>query len=180
MSIQTIRGLRQSSKCNSIQLHIPAYARTNFFPKITFKMHLNRLIEIIINIILFVQLVLAKPYSWGSHHSNYDASLDPIAWSRSFVKDAIRKPRQYRTNALEHNSIDGEEKKKFPTQGFTFGGFGKRRSSRGNFGKEYAMNWLPSPSTFVHNGENNNMQKRRNRRREKLNARHRYGLVKDV
>ncbi|KAM7343664.1 uncharacterized protein ACRADG_010623 [Cochliomyia hominivorax] len=139
-------------------------------------MHLNRVIEIIFNIILIVQLSLATPYSWSSHHSNYDASLDPIVWSRSFVKDSIRRPRQYRTNALENNSLDGGEDE-FSLQGYGFGGFGKRRNSRGNFGNDFSNNWYNGPATFSHNGKYNNMNKRLNRRRKKLNARHRYGLV---
>ncbi|KAI8119181.1 hypothetical protein CVS40_9373 [Lucilia cuprina] len=121
-----------------------------------------------------MQLIHATPYSWGTHHSNYDASLDPIAWSRNFVKDTIRKPRLYRTNSLEHNSIDVADDD-FPIQ--NYGGFGKRRSSRGNFDNDISNNWYSNPHGFIHHGKYNNMQKRMNRRRQKLNARHRYGLV---
>lgn len=146
-------------------------------------MHFNRLFEVIFNTLFIVQFALATPYSWSSHHSNYDASLDPIVWSRSFVKDSIRRPRQYRTNSLDDNSLDGGEDE-FPLQGYGYGGFGKRRSSRVNFGNDYAAaanNWYNNnPSSFGYNGKfnnNNHMQKRMNRRRQKLNARHRYGLV---
>ncbi|XP_023298312.2 uncharacterized protein LOC111680823 [Lucilia cuprina] len=137
-------------------------------------MHLKRIIEIIFNTFLMMQLIHATPYSWGTHHSNYDASLDPIAWSRNFVKDTIRKPRLYRTNSLEHNSIDVADDD-FPIQ--NYGGFGKRRSSRGNFANDISNNWYSNPKVFIHHGKYNNMQKRMNRRRQKLNARHRYGLV---
>ncbi|XP_011192754.2 uncharacterized protein LOC105218708 [Zeugodacus cucurbitae] len=40
----------------------------------------------------------AAAYPWQADHEGYDASLDPVIWSRAFVKDNIRRPRQFATN----------------------------------------------------------------------------------
>lgn len=146
------------------------------------------LIEIIFEIFLFIAITTATPYSWGSYHNHYDASLDPIVWSRSFVKDSVRKPRQFKTNALLHNSLDGgaEDEIKLINQpvhtnyqqhssSSSFPGynsFGKRRSSKLNNAEFDGNSWYSSPKA-----KSNNAHKRIGRRRHKLNARHRYGLV---
>ncbi|XP_050326773.1 uncharacterized protein LOC126757156 [Bactrocera neohumeralis] len=39
----------------------------------------------------------AAAYPWQADHEGYDASLDPVIWSRAFVKDNIRRPRQFAT-----------------------------------------------------------------------------------
>uniref|UniRef100_A0A0K8VT42 Uncharacterized protein n=1 Tax=Bactrocera latifrons TaxID=174628 RepID=A0A0K8VT42_BACLA len=50
----------------------------------------------------------AAAYPWQADHEGYDASLDPVIWSRAFVKDNIRRPRQYATfpaAAGENNEV---------------------------------------------------------------------------
>ncbi|XP_020712760.1 uncharacterized protein LOC105664535 [Ceratitis capitata] len=37
----------------------------------------------------------AVAYPWQANHEGYDASLDPVIWSRAFVKDNIRRTRQF-------------------------------------------------------------------------------------
>ncbi|XP_011206751.2 uncharacterized protein LOC105228568 [Bactrocera dorsalis] len=47
-------------------------------------------------------------YPWQADHEGYDASLDPVIWSRAFVKDNIRRPRQFATfpaAAGENNEV---------------------------------------------------------------------------
>ncbi|XP_054737803.1 uncharacterized protein LOC129244215 [Anastrepha obliqua] len=46
-------------------------------------------------------------YPWQAHHEGYDASLDPVIWSRAFVKDNIRRSRQF--PALPPSTIENNE-----------------------------------------------------------------------
>ena len=115
-------------------------------------MHSKQLIDIIFCVLVFVEFTQATPYLWGSPHINYDASLDPIEWSRSFVKDAVRKPRVYQLN-----SIDGTENKLL-AQIHDYKDFNKRlHLSHGKYGA--------------------NIQKKLHRRKNRTNARNRYSLV---
>ncbi|XP_017864541.1 PREDICTED: uncharacterized protein LOC108614831 [Drosophila arizonae] len=43
-------------------------------------------------ILVLLQLGVAMPW-WHRNDAGYDASLDPVAWSRAFVQDQVRKPR---------------------------------------------------------------------------------------
>ncbi|XP_014099739.2 uncharacterized protein [Bactrocera oleae] len=45
----------------------------------------------------FNYITSAEAYPWQADHERYDASLDPVIWSRAFVKDNIRRPRQFAT-----------------------------------------------------------------------------------
>lgn len=115
-------------------------------------MHFKQLIDIICCVLVFVEFTQATPYLWGSRHINYDASLDPIEWSRNFVKDAVRKPRIY-----QFNSIDGADDKLL-AQIQDYKDFSKRlHLSHGKYGV--------------------NMHKKLNRRKNRINARNRYSLV---
>ncbi|TDG50786.1 hypothetical protein AWZ03_002775 [Drosophila navojoa] len=42
--------------------------------------------------LVLLQLGVALPW-WHRNDAGYDASLDPVAWSRAFVQDQVRKPR---------------------------------------------------------------------------------------
>ena len=60
-------------------------------------------------ICIFIVLVLlpasqAAPFSWQAHDLGYDASLDPIVWSRNFVQESVRKPRRYKDPDVSSNT----------------------------------------------------------------------------
>ncbi|XP_023179489.1 uncharacterized protein LOC111605277 [Drosophila hydei] len=42
--------------------------------------------------LMLLQLGMAMPW-WRQNDASYDASLDPVAWSRAFVQDQVRRPR---------------------------------------------------------------------------------------
>ncbi|XP_017038777.1 uncharacterized protein LOC108086386 [Drosophila ficusphila] len=43
-------------------------------------------------VFLLMGICESKPW-WPANEAGYDASLDPVAWSRSFVPDQVRKTR---------------------------------------------------------------------------------------
>lgn len=104
-----------------------------------------------------MELAQANPYLWGYHHINYDASLDPIEWSRSFVKDAIRKPRLHRQKFIIHNSLHRNEDKLL---------------SEAQDYKDFSKKLFLSHSKY-----GAKMQKKLNRRKHRMNIHHRYGFV---
>ncbi|EDX06576.1 uncharacterized protein LOC6733947 [Drosophila simulans] len=53
---------------------------------------LNCILIAIPIMLLLMDICEAKPW-WPTNEAGYDASLDPIAWSRSFVPDQVRKTR---------------------------------------------------------------------------------------
>nr|NP_001097266.1 uncharacterized protein Dmel_CG34224 [Drosophila melanogaster]ABV53761.1 uncharacterized protein Dmel_CG34224 [Drosophila melanogaster]DAA02418.1 TPA_inf: HDC05732 [Drosophila melanogaster] len=53
---------------------------------------LNCILIAIPILLLLMDICEAKPW-WPTNEAGYDASLDPIAWSRSFVPDQVRKTR---------------------------------------------------------------------------------------
>ncbi|XP_017068788.1 uncharacterized protein LOC108106328 [Drosophila eugracilis] len=54
---------------------------------------LNHILMVLpVILLLLIHICESKPW-WPSNEAGYDASLDPVAWSRSFVPDQIRKTR---------------------------------------------------------------------------------------
>ncbi|XP_075168906.1 uncharacterized protein LOC142241046 [Haematobia irritans] len=139
-------------------------------------MYLNG-IKLVTILLAITAITIAYPYSWGMHQSNYDASLDPIVWSRSFVKDSIRRPRLLRSNSVDEEDGDDEirffgRKTNFPTP--QSHRYGRRHStSMANYADFANTRYTVEPSPNNH--KFNAMRKRFNRRRlQKFNH---YGYV---
>ncbi|XP_005181877.2 uncharacterized protein LOC101887570 [Musca domestica] len=126
-------------------------------------------------VLCLVAATIAVP--WGMHQSNYDASLDPIVWSRGFVKDSIRRPRLYRSNVHDEpeempDNLQKTSKKSKALQSNSYDLHGRRAYARTN-----ADNF----NTY-YNGESslrkyNSMRRRFYRRPQKLDSRDRYDFV---
>lgn len=71
-------------------------------------------------VLLLVQASSANPHPWWGHNeANYDASLDPVAWSRAFVEDTVRKPRISRNHLSAPEQAPpelqlGQRRRQFP------------------------------------------------------------------
>lgn len=52
----------------------------------------HKLVVIAFCLLFLLDIAEARPW-WNSNAVGYDASLDPVAWSRSFVQDHVRKTR---------------------------------------------------------------------------------------
>ncbi|XP_036347662.1 uncharacterized protein LOC118757040 [Rhagoletis pomonella] len=50
---------------------------------------------VFVNVLCLNYISYGAAYPWQADHEGYDASLDPVIWSRAFVKDYIRRPRQF-------------------------------------------------------------------------------------
>ncbi|EDW72529.2 uncharacterized protein Dwil_GK20654 [Drosophila willistoni] len=53
-------------------------------------------------IVLFLWLVEARPWWPHTQDTTYDASLDPLVWSRAFVQDTVRKSRTNHHHTKPH------------------------------------------------------------------------------
>ncbi|XP_073811942.1 uncharacterized protein [Musca autumnalis] len=132
----------------------------------------------VFTLILCLVAAAAIAIPWGMHQSNYDASLDPIVWSRGFVKDSIRRPRLYRSNAAEEeeevmaedNANQTHKKSKaLPSTSYDIGRRAYARTNSETFNSYY-------------NGESsvrkyNTMRRKFYRRHQKLDSRDRYEFV---
>lgn len=71
-------------------------------------------------LLLLVQASSANPHPWWGHNeANYDASLDPVAWSRAFVEDTVRRPRISRNHHTAPEQAPpelqlGQRRRQFP------------------------------------------------------------------
>nr|XP_013118513.1 unnamed protein product [Stomoxys calcitrans] len=134
-------------------------------------------IQLLTILLAFIAIALAYPYSWGMHQNNYDASLDPIAWSRGFVKDSIRRPRLLRSNSVDNDEEDNgrrylTKKNHFAASQYRFG----RRNSASKASHADFMN--SRYAAELSPGKFSSMRKNFYRRRlQKLDARERYGLI---
>lgn len=79
------------------------------------------LLLLLLFILHLVQISSANPHPWWGHNeANYDASLDPVAWSRAFVEDTVRRPRISRNHhtAPEQAPLPelqlGQRRRQFP------------------------------------------------------------------
>lgn len=92
----------------------------------------------------------AAAYPWQADHEGYDASLDPVNWSRAFVKDNIRRPRKFaaipalpagidENNEIQLNKRFYEFQQRFIDSNHAASGILRdekhRAESLGNFGK---------------------------------------------
>lgn len=129
--------------------------------------------------IMAIVTVTATPYSWGMHQSNYDASLDPIVWSRGFVKDSIRRPRLYRSNVAEE---DGEDDMRLSLKKTNIApsasvsssiGYERRHTPKSNYADISSVRYTPERSSR----KLNTMRRKFYRRLQKPDTRDRYGFV---
>ncbi|KAH8233042.1 hypothetical protein KR026_003464 [Drosophila bipectinata] len=104
---------------------------------------------LILILILLMEICAARPW-WNTNEAGYDASLDPVAWSRSFVKEQVRKTR--------HNTI--------PTLSRT----------RLRQAPKYPYKKLAQALAGSHQKVNTRQYKKFLRRRQKMTARERYSL----
>lgn len=144
-------------------------------------------IAIFINFLVLLSFIDAIPYPWQSNDVGYDASLDPIMWSRAFAKDTIRKPRYFKAFSLLRNLVGDERVEEELNQQLNSSGqseylnvdlnddhtdergFGKRR-------RKMSSAWYMDevlPRGYRKYGSKKSISKRRH----KLNARERYGLL---
>ncbi|XP_001958709.2 uncharacterized protein LOC6495282 [Drosophila ananassae] len=104
---------------------------------------------LVLILILLMEICAARPW-WNTNEAGYDASLDPVAWSRSFVKDQVRRTR--------HNTL--------PTE------------SRSNHRQapKYRYKKLAKVLAGSHQKVSTRHHKKFLRRRQKMTARERYSL----
>ncbi|XP_041448062.1 uncharacterized protein LOC111078981 [Drosophila obscura] len=58
---------------------------------------------LLLSLVILQQLCAATPW-WPSNDVGYDASLDPVAWSRAFVQEKVRTSRR---NKNRHQQSTG-------------------------------------------------------------------------
>ncbi|SPP74568.1 uncharacterized protein LOC117584657 [Drosophila guanche] len=65
-------------------------------------MHYTSVLLLVLPLVI-LELCAAKPW-WPSNDVGYDASLDPVAWSRAFVQEKVRTSRR---NKNRHQQSTG-------------------------------------------------------------------------
>ncbi|XP_030560370.1 uncharacterized protein LOC115762344 [Drosophila novamexicana] len=67
---------------------------------------------------------------WWRHNNNdanYDASLDPLVWSRAFVQDTVRRPRISQLEAAEVPQLDKHRRRWWSDNKFHNNNHNKKR-----------------------------------------------------